>query len=404
MDRFDRFGLKRRGLALTLMGAAGLMLGCVGPAAAQDDHAGQQQEKRIRIGGRAGTGAGGLHVQVQPPEGGVQSYVVIKDGDKVEVELRDGNVVKALRNGKKIPADRIVKDDDTLKIVDAGGNTEFEMDLKFVQPPVGSGLSGGFGDGGWSWSNLGGGNDEPANPAAPPKVLVGISMADVPPALLWHLGLEPGKATMVTSVFDDLPAARAGIAMFDVIVAVDGKDAANEQAVRDAVQAKEPGDRIKFTIIHRGQRKDAEITVEAYDAKKAEKARTGDGQGGANDEERNFIKRLRGAQPSGAGPWGQIEIPRGALIGRLQGQGPDATRFFRFSPDSAWPSPQQLNEAQRHAAEEMEKAMQDHRGNIEQQMQQMQNRLDHLEKLLEKLTETKGKQGATSGTAKPGDA
>lgn len=101
--------------------------------------------------------------------------------------------------------------------------------------------------------------------AAPPKVMIGLTMDEPSAPLRSHLGLLEGRSTLVTAVVPSLPAAAAGIEVFDVIVAVDGKDAASPADIRRVLAGTEPGGSLPLRIIRGCEAQDVVVTVEAFD-------------------------------------------------------------------------------------------------------------------------------------------
>src|SRR5690606_17521171 len=102
--------------------------------------------------------------------------------------------------------------------------------------------------------------------AEQPRVMVGITMADVTEPLREHLGLKEGEATMVDVVIEGLPAHRAGLRRGDVIVAIDGKTPATPEKLREALRDKEPGDTLELRIVQKGQEKTVRLELDKYKA------------------------------------------------------------------------------------------------------------------------------------------
>ncbi len=104
---------------------------------------------------------------------------------------------------------------------------------------------------------------------------VGISGADLTPAIADVLNLDANSGALVQAVVPDSPADKAGIeagdatvtvdgqrirAGGDVITEVDGDPVSGMDDVIAAVDAKEPGDSIEFTLLHGGDTRT--VTVE----------------------------------------------------------------------------------------------------------------------------------------------
>lgn len=102
----------------------------------------------------------------------------------------------------------------------------------------------------------------------PPKIMLGITMDPPSEALASQLGIAAEASTVVTWVGDELPAAKAGMKRFDVIIGVDGKSPADMATIRAALREKNPGDTISFDIVRAGQKQTVTVTLAAYEAQK----------------------------------------------------------------------------------------------------------------------------------------
>lgn len=101
-----------------------------------------------------------------------------------------------------------------------------------------------------------------------PKVMLGITMGTPDFVLADQLGIDPSQAAVVTKVYDDLPAAKAGLQDNDIIVSVDSSSSAGADEIRQAMRDKKPGDVITFGVIRKGERKEFKVTLEAYSPEK----------------------------------------------------------------------------------------------------------------------------------------
>ncbi|MFO0872391.1 MAG: PDZ domain-containing protein [Phycisphaerales bacterium] len=101
-----------------------------------------------------------------------------------------------------------------------------------------------------------------------PRVMLGVTLEEPNEALLKHLKLAPGTATMLTGVIDGLPAAKAGLEAFDIVVQVDGKRPAPPAAIREALAGKNPGDSLALTVSRSGESRTFDVKLEPYDPSK----------------------------------------------------------------------------------------------------------------------------------------
>jgi len=212
---------------------------------------------------------GQVRVQVGQ-DGGVvnhsMSFRSTQDGRSVAIEMQNDEVVSATIDGEPVPKNRIKVDEDKVTIFDENGDVIFEMNRSgrgnawIIGPnqrlfaPNMQGLRGLQG--------------ELLAPAEPPPVMLGVSLAEPDRGLRRHFGLEEGKATMLAAVYDDLPAAKAGLKPFDIIVSINGDDDAGQDKVREALRDAKAGNTITFGVIQNGQRKEVKVALEAYDDKR----------------------------------------------------------------------------------------------------------------------------------------
>jgi hypothetical protein len=99
----------------------------------------------------------------------------------------------------------------------------------------------------------------------PPKSMLGVTLESPGEALSSHLGVNRENATLLTSVSDGLPAAKAGLKLYDVITEVNGEPASPD-TLRRFLREKQPGDILALKVARGGERKDISVTLEAYDA------------------------------------------------------------------------------------------------------------------------------------------
>jgi len=103
---------------------------------------------------------------------------------------------------------------------------------------------------------------------AEPKVMLGINLGEPSKVLRKHLKLKDGvHAILVEDVIDGLPADKAGLEDFDVIISIDGSDQADGKLLGEVLSEKEPGDQMKIIVLRSGEKVKLKIKLEAYDAK-----------------------------------------------------------------------------------------------------------------------------------------
>jgi hypothetical protein len=108
----------------------------------------------------------------------------------------------------------------------------------------------------------GAGNDAPkpdkaAEQNAPEKkentAFLGVLVTPVPDMLAGHLGLKNGEGVAVLIVAPDGPAAKAGIAVNDIITRVGDKPVGSHEELSQIVTGRKPGDTLHLEMIHKGK-------------------------------------------------------------------------------------------------------------------------------------------------------
>ncbi len=183
--------------------------------------------------------------------------VVVDDVRRV-IELRvDGSEVIVKVNGEEIAQDRIRAEGGRVIILDEDGNERKSLNL--LMNPGGADylFFATLGDeAGVGWPIVG----------PHPDVMIGVHLGDPGKALRSHLRLEPGEGTMITGLYKGLPADKAGLEQYDIIIAVNGEDVDNPASIMEALSGLAAGDEVTLDVIQRGRRKQFDVTVEAFDA------------------------------------------------------------------------------------------------------------------------------------------
>ncbi|MHC4903702.1 MAG: PDZ domain-containing protein [Planctomycetota bacterium] len=192
-----------------------------------------------------------------------RAFVISGDGPSATTEAHtfeitvEGGEVTVTIDGEDLPAHRFRFEDGEVVILDEDGNELKSFDV----------VLGGGDDVHMMWAG-----DEPfvdirtVYPQGVPNVLVGVHLDDPDEALLYHLRLDKGQATMISGLYKGLPAHKAGLDRYDIIVAVDGQQPADPKSILEVLADKEPGDDVKFTVIHQGRTTEFSVTLEAFDA------------------------------------------------------------------------------------------------------------------------------------------
>ncbi len=91
---------------------------------------------------------------------------------------------------------------------------------------------------------------------------LGVLIQDVTPELAEALDLETHQGAVVAQVMEDSPAARAGLRVGDVIVAVNGEPVKNAAQLRNRIGLLRVGSRVTLDVIRDGRRKTVRAVIE----------------------------------------------------------------------------------------------------------------------------------------------
>lgn len=206
------------------------------------------------------------------------SFVFVRTDDddgearEVKVEVVDGEP-KVWINGKRIEHDRVRHLDNRLILLDEDGNEIDSIRLwnerdrnraRLRLRPLGGELRG---------EALVADDRRIDLPGAEPNVMLGIYMDEPGEALRRHLKLKPESSTLITGVYEGLPAHQAGLEEYDIIVKLDGASHAAPPDIRKTLAEREPGDEIELIVIHNGDRRTVSVELTAFDRSKMESAR-----------------------------------------------------------------------------------------------------------------------------------
>jgi serine protease Do len=93
------------------------------------------------------------------------------------------------------------------------------------------------------------------------RPVLGVSIVTVTPEDAEYYRLPEVSGVLVQGVGEDSPAARAGLGMGDVIVAIDGKPVGTVGELQQTVAQHNPGDRVTLRYFHGGSARDVAVTL-----------------------------------------------------------------------------------------------------------------------------------------------
>jgi hypothetical protein len=293
------------------------------------------------------------------------------DARTIQIMIEDGELSVKV-DGREVPDDRIRREGGRIIILDEDGNE--------IETMIMGGVEGHGGEHRWLWTldedDLHFSPDEglrfapmPVHENHPP-VMLGIGMGVPGPALQVHLGLDPDATTMVSGVYEDLPAHRAGIREFDSIVQIDGRTPANPDAIGKALMELEEGDEVELTVIQKGKRRRVVVELDEWDRERMTEAKLL-GSGGAGS------LRWRGMEVQPGPGGGEILVaPKGGGIFEFRNLVPhmeDLEGMVR----------QRLEDAMRHRGDLTE----EDEDRLDGRFERLQDRMVDLERILERFLE-----------------
>lgn len=169
-----------------------------------------------------------------------QVMVMVQDGDQYKLHIVDGELDRVEVNGLEIDEDLVEEEGGVYRIFDEAGDVVAELP---AGAPVGI-RTGAI--------------------MAPPKTMMGIRHGEVDEQLREFLGLEPGEARVVVEVRPGLPADKAGLRPFDVIVEVEGRRPVTPELFTKLLRAKNPGDELHMWVIRKGDKREVVIELEPF--------------------------------------------------------------------------------------------------------------------------------------------
>lgn len=98
-----------------------------------------------------------------------------------------------------------------------------------------------------------------------PRAMIGVLFEPASGALAAQLNVKPGEGLVVTEVEPNLPAARAGLQIYDVIVECNGRRPMTNAQFAQIMAAAIPGDRVNMVLFRKGRETELEVRLDRYD-------------------------------------------------------------------------------------------------------------------------------------------
>lgn len=245
----------------TMMAFSGLALAC--PPECEED-GGSDGDKQARTSVWHGEMSDNGEAAIQWISHDEAIHDLFNEGDEhVEIMVfSDGKTLKVMRNGQEVPAESLNELGNQFHFFgdhEAGGAFEIKMEPGAAEiPSIGT-----------MWTT-----DDTiphvikSDMVKQPPVMLGITMGEPDEALRAHLGLGDRSVIMVDSVIEGLPASKAGLRKYDIIVGLDGSDDHVTAArLHDILLAKKPGDELMLRVLRGGEKETYRVELRAYSPK-----------------------------------------------------------------------------------------------------------------------------------------
>ena len=151
---------------------------------------------------------------------------------------------------------------------------------------------------------------------------LGVTVQGMTSDLARSLDLADVNGALVTSVLKDSPAAKAGIERGDVIVSLDDQPVTDANALRNHVASTKPGSRVSLGLVRNGHEKTVSVALGELKAQRAKADPAEHGEGG------RLGLAVRPVSPQEASELG-LESKKGLLVAEVDPAGPAAEAGIR---------------------------------------------------------------------------
>lgn len=98
-----------------------------------------------------------------------------------------------------------------------------------------------------------------------PRAMIGILLEPAAGALAAQLNVVPGEALVITEVQPNLPGAKAGLAVHDVIIECNGRRPMTNTTFAKIIGSASPGDTMNVVLVRKGRETEVEVRLAGYD-------------------------------------------------------------------------------------------------------------------------------------------
>jgi hypothetical protein len=237
----------------------------------------------LAMGALAGIPAASL-AGSEPERTNKTTSVTINNGNTIRAESENGKLTLLTVNGKPVPEDRITREGNLLIIKDESGNEIGRLDadgsasgssqreaerarrdaerarrdaerIRVESSEIRARAQAAAAAARERAREL----NRTAQVESQPRLMIGVTPETPDESLADQLNLDADKVTLISSVTDGMPAAKAGLRRSDIIVEINGKTPAGPDELRKAIRDGKDGDELKLTVLRAGSRR--EVTV-----------------------------------------------------------------------------------------------------------------------------------------------
>ena len=151
---------------------------------------------------------------------------------------------------------------------------------------------------------------------------LGVTVQGMTSELAQGLGLDEVKGALVSGVVTDSPAAKAGLERGDVIVSLDGKPVTDSNALRNSIASTKPGSSVSLGIVRDGRERKVSVALGELQSARAKADPAERGEGG------RLGLAVRPVTPEEAKELG-LESKQGLLVAEVDPSGPAAEAGIR---------------------------------------------------------------------------
>ncbi|HHN77056.1 MAG TPA: PDZ domain-containing protein [Phycisphaerales bacterium] len=288
------------------------------------------------------------------------NIVVNEDGKNIEITILGDKVVAEV-DGLKLSPDHIRREGNRIVLLDKDGEPMEHVVIEV--PRTITGAPGAEGDSMmFAWTQR-------------PPVMLGILLDAPDEALRSQLGVNE-HAALIEKVMDDLPASKAGLEPWDIIVEINGDPLDEPGELHSILMQSKPGDELDVVVIRHAEEQKLTITLEAYDAEALGLREVGD--------DREAFGGIPGEQPGSADIRRKIEESMRNLFGGengFQGRG-----MWRFDDRGRLVRPDDSgNDWREDMIEEFEQRLEDLEDEFNDRLEQLEDRWDDMEDMFDRL-------------------